>query len=185
MKKIFILLFLIAPCIFAQQSNKGNISLVYNQENIDLPINSVSLQKGNGIVLSIKAEKQDSNNQQFILLEFGLKELSQEVFEGTKINIITRDFKNKSGKELAFGLDENNSDNNINPLETVHFGNYNQGEKVSWEINSVSLKIEITSVKYENGKLYVSGKFNGTFKSNAAPVDQIAELGDGEFEVIL
>lgn len=188
MKKIIVLIFLIVPCFFAQQSSNGNISLFYNKEKIDLPINSVLLQKENGIALSIKAEKQDSNTQQFISFEFGLKELSAEpdveVLEDTKINIITRDNKTDSGKELSMSFKDDELIDSKNEFEKMHYGIYNKGERISWGITSVSLKIDITSVSYEDGRLHISGKFNGTFKSNAAPVDQIAELENGEFEVI-
>lgn len=188
MKKIICLFFLIFPFIFAQQTNNGNISLVFNNEKIDLPVNSITLTKNGGIVLSIEAVKQDSNFQQFVSVELELNSLSSEPnaesLEGTKIIIITRDNKTDSGKELAMSFKDDEFIESKNKFEKMYFGIYNKGEKISWGITSVSLKIDITSVKYENEILHISGKFNGTFKSNAAPQEQTVELENGEFNII-
>jgi hypothetical protein len=188
MKKIIILYLLIVPFIFSQQRNNGNISLVFNKEKIDLQISSVTLIKNTGIVLSIKAENQDSNYQQFVALELGLKKLSEEpdaeTFDGTKIIIRTRDNKTDSGKELAIWFEDDDFTGSEKASETIHYGIYNKGERISWGITSVSLKIDITEVQFKDGVMHIEGEFNGEFKSNAAPPGQTAVVENGKFNII-
>jgi hypothetical protein len=42
--------------LFTQTSSKGIVSLVFNDERMNLPINIISINKDNGILLSVKAE---------------------------------------------------------------------------------------------------------------------------------
>ena len=188
MKKILVLISLVAICCFAQQNNKGNLSLVFNGEKIDLPVNYISLIKDDNIILSFKAEKQDSNVQQFVAIDLGLKKLSSEPdaesLEGTKIIIRTRDKKTDSGKELAIWFDKDESKHRKNRLETIHYGIYSKGEMICWETTSVSLKIDITEVQLKDGVMHIKGEFNGEFKSNAAPPEQTAKIENGEFNII-
>jgi len=187
MKKIFVLFFLTVSFNFAQQSNNGNISFVFNSEKIDLQINNISLNKDDNFVLSFEAEKQDSNVQQFVVLSLGLKKLSSdpeaETLDRTKIIISTRDNNTDSGKELAIWFDDDSLASK-NQSETIHYGIYSKGEKVSWEITSVSLKIDITEVQLKDGVMHIKGEFKGEFKSNAAPTDKTAKIENGEFNII-
>ena len=188
MNKLFILISLLVLCSYAQKNNNGWISLVFNNEKIMLPINKISLNKDDGIVVSINAEKLDSNVQQFVALTIGLKKLSPEpdaeTFKGTKINIKTKNNKTDSGKELSMRFYDDFVDNN-NQSEISHYAIYNKGERVSWEINSVSFKIDITKLEYTNSSLHIFGEFEGTLKSTEAPQGQIAKIEEGKFEVIL
>lgn len=188
MKKILALISSVAICCFAQQNNNGNISLVFNDEKIDMPINNISLNKDDSIVISFKAEKQDSSIEQFMSLKIGLNELSSEPnaesLEGTKIIIRTRDKKTDSGKELSVWFDEDESKHCKNQLETIHYGIYSKGESINWEITSVSLKIDITEVQLKDGVMHIKGEFKGEFKSNAAPPGKIAKIENGEFTII-
>jgi hypothetical protein len=184
MIKVFLLVLFLVPFLFPQQSNNGNISLVYNGEKINLPINTITIQKGNEILLSIKAVKNDSVIQQMVVLELGLKELSSEpdaeTLRGTKIEISTRDNITGSGKELSFrfGDEKDKSD-------TAYYSVLNKGKKSSWRINSVSMKINITDVKYTGGVLHLTGECTGTFKSTEAPEGQTAEIKDCRFEIVI
>ncbi len=184
MKKLFLLVLFLAPVLFSQQNNNGNISLVYNGEKIDLPINSITIQKENRIILSIKAEQKDENIQERVALDLGLKELSSEpdaeTLEGIKIEISTRDNTTDSGKELSFRFG-NEKEN----YGASFYGVSNRGKKSSWKINSVSMKINITDVKYINGVLHLTGEFSGTFKSSDAPEGLTAEIKNCSFEIII
>jgi len=188
MKKVLFLISFLVPFLQAQQSNNGNISLVFNGEKIDLPINAVSIHKNNGIILSIKAEKEDSIIQQMINLELGFKELSSksdaETLDGTRIEIRTRNNKNNSEKELSMWFDGPTGDDK-DYFEAAHYGVFNKGERVSWEINSLSLKINIKDVEYMDGALHINGQLNGTFRSTLAPEGQVAEITDCKFEIII
>ena len=46
MKKMLLLISFIVPLLIAQQNTKGHISLVFNDEEINLPISTVSIQQG-------------------------------------------------------------------------------------------------------------------------------------------
>ena len=188
MIKVLSIIYLLTMFCLAQHSNNGNIRFVYNGEKIDLPINKISLSKVDAIVLCFNAEKQDSIVQQFVTFNIGLKKLSPEPdaesFNGTKINIKTKNNKTDSGKELSMWFYDNFVDNN-NQSEISHYAIYNKGERVSWEINSVSFKIDITKLEYTNSSLHIFGEFEGTLKSTEAPQGQIAKIEDGKFEVIL
>jgi len=165
MKKVFFLISFLASCMFAQNSNNGSINLVFNGEKISLSISKVSIQKDNSILLNIKAEIQDSSVQQRIKLQLGLKEFSSEsnveVLEDTRIEISTRNNKTNSGKELSFWFADK-SGKNRKKSEVAHYGVYNKGEKISWEINSISMKIDITDIQYKDGALHINGEFNSS-----------------------
>jgi len=188
MKKIFFLVSFITSCAFAQHSPNGNISMVFNGEKINLPINTISIQKDKGILLSIEAEKQDSIVQQMVTFKLGLKELSSEsnveILEDTRIEISTRNNKTNSGKELLFWF-ANQSGRDKNKSEVAYYGITSEGEKVSWEINSISMKIDVTDVQYKDGELHIDVEFNGIFKSKWAPEGQAAEIKDCKFEIII
>ena len=112
-------------------------------------------------------------------MNIGLKKLSSEpdaeTFEGTKINIKTKDTSTSLGKELSMLFDDNEIDNN-EQSETAFYVIYNKGEQVSWEINSVSFKLNITKVEYQESLLHIIGVFEGTFKSNSAPEGQFVQI---------
>jgi hypothetical protein len=188
MKKVLFLFSFMASSLFAQHSTNGNISLVFNGEKINLPINVISIHKDKGIILSIKAEREDSIAQQMVKLELGFKELSSkpdaETLEGTRIDISTRNNRNNSGKELSMWFDGPSGDDK-NYFEAAHYGIYNKGERVSWEINSLSMKINITDVQYIDGALHINGELNGTFRSTLAPEGEVGEIKDCTFEVII
>ncbi|HSL90988.1 MAG TPA: hypothetical protein VK870_16930 [Ignavibacteriaceae bacterium] len=188
MKRILFLISFIAPFLFAQQNSNGSISMVFNNEKIDLPISTISIHKNNGTILSFKAEIEDSIIQQMVKLELGFNELSSkldaETLDGTKIDISTRNNKTNSGKYLSMWFDGPSGDDN-DYFEAAHYGVFNKGEKISWGINSVSLKINITDVQYIDGALHINGELKGTFKSTSAPEGQVAEIKDCKFEVII
>ena len=134
MKIVFLLVFFIAYFSSAQNYNQGTISLVFNDEKISLPISSVTIQKGKGILLRFEAEYNDSIVQQMVAIEIGLKKLSSkpdaETLEGTRIIICTRDNKTNSGKDLSIWFNDNEFCNEKNKSEGAHYGVYNKGEKV-------------------------------------------------------
>ncbi|MBT8379099.1 MAG: hypothetical protein KJN64_07705 [Ignavibacteria bacterium] len=189
MKKMILFLFLIASFTLAQSHSQGNISLVFNDEKISLPINSASIQKGESILLRFKAEYNDSSVQQMVAIEIGLNKLSSkpdaETLEGTRIVIYTRNNKTQSGKDLSIWFNENELNNEKNKSEGAHYGVYNKGKRVSWEINSVSMKVDIISINYIDDALHIIGKLSGTFKSTLAPEGQDAKIEECKFEIVI
>ena len=123
-----------------------------------------------------------------ITLELGLKELSSEsnagTLEGTKIEIYSRNNTTNTGKELLLWFNDLSGDSE-NKSDAPHYSVYNKGETVSWEINSLSMKIHITDIQYIDKALHITGKLSGTFKSTLAPEGQAAEVKDCKFEIII
>ena len=106
------------------------------------------------------------------------------MLEGTLIYISNRNNKSGTGNDLSI-IFNNSSDKKEGNSDRAYYSFYKKGEKVSWEINTVKMKIGITTVKYEDGKLYIEGNCTGEFSSTSAPIDQKAEIKDCKFEVII
>ena len=185
----FLLLLVLIPFMYAQENSRGTLSLIFNDEQIRLQINKVTIQKDEGIVLSFEANLDDAETQQRVAIQIGLNNLSSEkdaeTLEGTRLDIYTRNNKTNTGKDLSIWLDDKVNDNKVNKSEGIHYSIFNKGERVSWEINAVSLKIDLTEVKYANGELQISGVLEGNFKSTLAPEGQVAEIKECKFNVII
>ena len=187
MKRIIFSVFFLTTLVLAQTDKNSSVNLIFNNEAIDLPIVSVSLVKSNGLLLNFKAERNDSEVQQEVTFQVGLKELSSdnaEVLEGSQIYISNRNTKAGTGNELSIKFN-NVSDKKEGNDEKANYSFYKKGEKVSWEINSISMRIGITSIKYKNGRLFIEGSCNGKFTSTLAPKDQNAEIRNCNFQIII
>jgi hypothetical protein len=188
MKKIFFLILFIVPFVIAQQGNYGSISLVFNGQKISLPVSYITIVRDKSLIIKFKAEKSDSVSQQIVSFQLAFKELSAkpdaELLDGTRINVRTRDYKNRSGSDLAIWM-EDKKDSKKENSEVAHYSFYNKGEKISWEINSLSMKINTTSVEYKDGALHIKGEFYGKYKSTLAPEDKYAEITDCNYELII
>jgi hypothetical protein len=188
MKKIFFLVLFMVPFVIAQQGNYGNISLVFNGQKINLPVSYITIVRDKSIIVKFKAEKTDSLSQQIISFQLAFKELSAkpdaELLDGTRINVRTRDYKNGSGSDLALWMEDKN-ESREEKYERTQYSFFNKGERISWGINSLSMKINTTSVEYKDGALHIKGELNGTFKSSLAPAGKYAEITDCNFELII
>ena len=188
MKKIFFLVLFIVPFVIAQHGNYGNISLVFNGEKISLPVSYIAIVRDKSILLNFKAEKIDSVSQQIVSFQLAFKELSAkpdaELLDGTRITIRTRENKNKTGRDLSVWFNDKGDSDLVHP-ETAHYSFFNKGEKISWEINTLSMKINTVSVEYKDGALHIKGELYGKFKSSLAPADKYAEITDCNFELVI
>jgi hypothetical protein len=189
MKKVLLLVWLIVPLLSAQLNTKGTISLVFNGEKINLPIIHATIQKDKVMLLRFEAGYDDSMTQQTVAVQIGLKKLSSnqdaETLEDTRIIIRTIDKRTDTRKELLIWFDDNETDSEKEKSNGGKYGIYNKVEKVSWEINSVSMKIDISSIDYKDNALHINGEISGTFKSTLAPEGQTAEIKDCKFEIII
>ena len=184
MKKILVVLFLLSVCLFPQE-NKGRISLTFNDEKIDLAINTITLRKENHILISVRAEQNDSISQKMVAIELGFKKLTSDEKEGLdgegiRMQIDTRDKSKEEGKSFIFRYP---------PLgeEDASYGVYNKGERMTWSVNSISMKLNIKEVNFSNGLLKIIGEFSGIFKSalDGKTRKEVAEIKDGVFEIII
>ena len=182
MKKLFVLILLVTSFLCAQEINKGRISLVFNGEKINLPISSVMIRKENHIIVSIRAESNDSTEQKEIAFDLGLNELTSKhdagILEGTRFNITSRDNAKSTGSDLSINF------GNLNK-EAAYYRVFNKGEQISWEVNSVSMRIKVSNIVYANGDLIMTGEFSGTFRSTLAKDKEISEIKDGKFKIVI
>jgi len=188
MKKLIILVLVTGSLIFAQENSKGRISLVFNGEKIDLPIRNVTVMKQNNILISIRAEYNDSTIQQIVAFEIGFKKLSpgdSSLDYPITMNINVRNHSNNSGKNLTFSYVHDGAKSGDEKNEQASYGIYSRGERLSWDINSFQLSIYVANVIYTGKELKITGSFSGIFRSTIAPKDQIAEIKDGKFEIII
>jgi hypothetical protein len=188
MKKLLLSTLLAASLIFAQENSKGRINLVFNGEKIDIPISTVTIMKQNNILVSARAEHNDSTIQQVVSLEIGLKNLSSGDSVLTypiTININVKNILKNSGKNLTFSYNENGAKSGNEKNDFASYGVYSRGESLSWNINRLQLSFNITDVIYTRKELKITGSFSGTFASEVAPKGQTADIKDGKFEIIL
>jgi len=182
MKKLAIVFLVTFVTAFPQQ-DKGKISLNFNGEAIELPINTLTLRKEDKILISVRAEQNDSVSQKMIALELGFKKLSVEDWKGlepynTRLQISSRNNKESSGKEFMLDFAKDGEG---------RYGIYKKGERVSWDITNIQMKFSIKKISYENDRVIIEGEFSGNFRStlDGALRKDIAEVKDGKFEIII
>ena len=182
MKKLVIVFLLAFVTVFPQQ-NKGKISLTFNGEVIELPINTLTLRKEDKILISVRAEQNDSVTQKMIALELGFKKLTvddktgPDIYE-TRLQISSKKNLDYSGKEFILNFSKGGEG---------RYGIYKKGERVSWDITNIQMKFSMKEISYENDRLIIEGEFSGTFRSTLDGTlrKDIAEIKDGKFEIIL
>lgn len=182
MKKLVMLIVLVAMPLFAQV-NRGRISLTFNGEKFDLPINSIMIRKENEIVVSARAEKNDSTGQQFISMELPFKDfnranLAMSIKESElRIQIVSRMTTDKIEKRFNFNYGPKNA------MVEYFYGL----EKVNWQYPSMNVRIDASKIEYTGSELRIEGTFNGKYKSNMPSQESktIVEIKDGYFEIIL
>ncbi len=188
MKKIFVIIFVSAIVLFAQENNKGRISFIFNGEKIDLPFTAVTIMKQDHIIVNARAEHNVDKIQQMAALEIGFKKLApgdSSLSPLIRVDINLRDNSNQTGNDLSIQYGESGLSSGGQKNEAAYYGEFNRGERVSWNINKLSLKFNVTNVIYAGRELIISGNFSGTFSSTLAPKGQVADIKDGKFEIII
>lgn len=181
MKKYFLVTFILFCSItFAQENNKGQISLMFNDEKIELPINVVTLRKENKVLISIRAERNTENVQQLFSLEWEFKKLSTDdkdlsMYDAFLLNVVN----NGGGKkdELLFRMN-----NNANEGELV----VKKGMRL-WKLFSFAMKFNIENVSFENSHISIKGSlsFKARDKNSKTPLEPVSEIKDCKFEIII
>ncbi|MCB0753179.1 MAG: hypothetical protein KDC52_17030, partial [Ignavibacteriae bacterium] len=75
-KYLVVALILLCSMAYGEENYKGKISLIFNGEKIELPINIVTLKKENKILISIRAEQSNEEDQQLFKLEWEMDKLT-------------------------------------------------------------------------------------------------------------
>jgi len=181
MKKYFVvILILFCSITFAQENNKGQISLLFNDEKIDLPINVVTLRKENKVLISIRAERNTENVQQLFSLEWEFKKLSNDdkdlsMYDAFLLNVVN----NKQGQkdELLFRMTNDAEDGELVVKKGMRY----------WNLASFDMKFNIENVSFENSSIKIKG--NLSLKARDAesetPLKPISEIKDCKFEIVI
>ena len=181
---LFVLLIVFSFYIPAQENYKGRVSLTFNNEKIDIPINSIILRKEVQIILSIRAERNDDSVQQMVSMELSFNKLTKgkggQTMDNLGMTISSQNKSTASGGEVTFSFAARN--------EHASYSVSRKGERISWDINSFSLKFNISEMNYVDSQFKIIGDFKGEFRS----IDEkgnlrkdIAEIKDGKFEIII
>ena len=181
MKKYFVvILILFCSITFAQENNKGKISLIFNGEKIDLPINVVTLRKENKVLISIRAERNTENVQQLFSLEWEFKKLSNDdkdlsMYDAFLLNVVN----NKQGQkdELLFRMTNDAEGGELVVKKGMRY----------WNLASFDMKFNIENVSFENSSIIIKGNlsFKARDTKSKTPLEPVSEIKDCKFEIVI
>ena len=185
MKKLLVFIFLIAPVIFAQSNNKGNISFIFNNNKIDLPISSIMLRKDNNTVLTARAEQNNEESKKLISIEmtfgndaFSAKKDPKEL----RLEILSRNNFQTDGEQLSIHYPPGNDKGELS--YTV----FNRGERLNLNLQSFHMIFNLENISYKEGAIKINGTFSlkcsYSLKQNSSDNNSI-EVKDGKFEIII
>ncbi len=163
------------------QSNKGKISLVYNEEKFDLPITQIIIRKENSVMVSVRAEKNDSLGQRSISLEFPLASMAKDAKvtsnDELRLLITNQGRKDPYGKRFTFNYGPKNV------VVEMYYGN----ERLNWSSPSFQFKLSSVEITHSSEGVKMTGSFSGKYNSaqQENPLKTAAEIKDGKFEIIL
>lgn len=181
MKKIAVILFVITLPLLAQ-SNKGKISLMYNEEKFDLPITQIVIRKENNVLVSIRAERSDSSGLQSISLEFPIDNMAVDPKISTdnlRLLISSQERKDAYGNGNRFIF-------NYGPKDAI-IEIYYKNEKLNWSSPSFQFRFDKIEITHSREGLKIKGSFSGKYISTPQGIQPktMAEIKDGKFEIIL
>lgn len=187
-KSIIVLLFLSFIC-YGQSDMKGRIHFTFAGEKYDLPISQVTLRKENNIFLSLIAEHNDSLASQRISIEIGFTQLSMDslsMSKGVKIEISTRNNVEAKGHELYLSMNDGYQFEK-GKGDYTHYGYFNKGERVSWELTSVGMGFTKCGLDYDGKVLKFCAGFDVDFRTtqNGVKDKVVAQLKDCFFNITL
>lgn len=179
-KYLVVVLILLCSIAYSQESYKGKISLIFNGESIELPINLITLKKEKKILVSISTEQSNEEITQSIRLEWEMNKISTDdkdldLYDSFILNVVNN---NKDGKdELRFRMNNNAEEGDIF---------VRKGHK-TWNLTSMAMKFNIENVSFENSVIFIEG--NLSFKARDAksetPMKSISEIENCKFEIVI
>lgn len=188
MLRLTLFIILLSFSLLAQENRKGNISLTFNGEKIDLPIKTVLMNKEEKIQVSVRAEKNNEEIQQIIALDITFDQLltteaqSEDYFKlevRTTKKVKLKKGINKSGKELFVAL--------AKEKQVCRFELYHGFERVNWETQSFQITMNITKINFINNHINIIGEFSVILRSglDGFYTKEVVKIEDGRFEIIL
>lgn len=181
MKKLIIVLLIFVSQLSAQ-SSKGRITLSYNDEKFDLPITQAYIRKENDVLVSARAEQNDSLGIKMVSLEFSIKSLienAQLSNEHALRIFISNEVRNNRSVNKRFIFNYGPKDVNVE----IYYGE----EKLNWSSPGLKFKFSDVSTLLTKDGLLIKGSFSGkyTSKNLDSTLKTMAEIKDGYFEIIL
>ena len=181
MKKYLITaLILLCSIAYGEENYKGKISLIFNGEKIELPINVVTLKKENKILVSIRAQQINEKKQQLISLEWEFDKLTTNdedlsIYDSFLLNVVNNSEDKKD--ELRFRMNNNGEDGEL----FVQKGNR------TWNLTSFAMKFNIENVSFENSSINIKGNLSLKARDakSEAPMDPVSEIEDCKFEIVI
>lgn len=182
MKKLLIIVIISAAYVFGQ-SNKGNISLVFNDEKFDIPIRYISINKDDNIRVSIRAEQNDSLAAKWISMELTFSNLAggKNVAQPKGVMLQIQSSTKYGEKRKSFMLNYGNKND-------VQIELYDHGDRFSFTANkSFEFVMNVEDISYKENQLRISGKFSVNIykKSEKDEIKVDSSIKDGKFEIIL
>lgn len=164
----------------AQENYKGKVSLTFNDEKIELPINVVTLRKENIVLISIRAERNNEKIQQLISLEWEFKKLSTNdkdlsLDDAFLLNVINN--KGDKKEELRFRMENNGEEGEL----------FIQKGYRTWNLASFEMKFDVESISFKNSAITIKGSLNLKVRdvNSKTPLEPVSEIKDCKFEIII
>ena len=181
MRKLLFICLLFSVITAAQE--KGNISLVFDNETLNIPLNYVEIRKDNEIRIVARGEINNESERKFITMEIAQVKLDKKP-KGFRLQVSSNNKKEDTGNELLFTY--------LGDDMTINISRYKNGEKITRNATFFNAHMDVTDLKIENDALVIKGNFDAVLKStydetskqNKNPV-VIAEIKNGSFEIKL
>ncbi|MCF6269191.1 MAG: hypothetical protein L3J41_05755 [Melioribacteraceae bacterium] len=177
---IFAALLLFSSIVSAQENYKGKISLIFNDEKIELPIKVVSLRKENKVLISIRAERNTEDIQQLFSLEWEFKKLSTDdkdlsMYDAFLLNVINN--RKDKKEELRFRMNNNATDGEL----------FVKKGKRTWDLTSFAMRFEIENISFENSAITIKGGMSLKARDvkSKTPLEAVSEIKDCKFEIVI
>ena len=179
-KYVVAVLIMLSSFALAEENNKGKISLIFNGEKIELPIDIVTIRKGDNIIVSTRAVSSNKKVQQMITLEWEVESLSAEdsslsLYNNFRLNI--RSNKKNKKEELRFRMNNNGKEGEL----FVRKGNR------TWKLTSFAMKFGIEKISFENASIIIKGSLSLKARDvkSKTPLEAVSEIEDCKFEIII
>ena len=176
-KYVVAVLIMLSSFALAEENNKGKISLIFNGEKIELPIDIVTIRKGDNIIISTRAVSSNKKVQQMITLEWEVENLSAKDSSLSLYNNFRLNIRSNKKEELRFRMNNNGKEGEL----FVRKGNR------TWKLTSFAMKFGIEKISFENASIIIKGSLSLKARDvkSKTPLEAVSEIEDCKFEIII
>ena len=180
--KNLIIAIILCSCSLIAQVNKGRVSLIFDDEKIDIPVTSINIYKDENVRIGFRAENSDSARAEWVSIELTFSKLSTDEnvshFQNLRIQVQSSSKNNVQKKSFILNYEK----------DDIQVQLYNNGDIINWTAqNSVKFQMDIGDIKYDGKELKISGTFsvNVNKLSDGNKIKAEAHIKDGKFEIVL